>query len=196
MSTEKTLEFDQLKAGEVLSETTYYVVRSINKVVREAVVTPIGGGKDVTIGDDYLENLIRSADYYTTEEKKSRTDVLAAITGHIGMACSIYFRKQDKPKTKKAFKADLEQWKEDAKAAFIANGISGLDSFATNPVRDVIPGEMRLIKGYYLGKLNEHGRLLVYDCEEPNPDRAIKQVDPRTVEYAIVDKVKHISNSK
>jgi len=196
MSQEKNLNFDKLKPGEVLSETSYYVVRSINKSSKEAIVTPSGGGSDVIIGHDYLENLVRSADYFETEEKKSRTDVLETITSHIGMACSVYFRKQSKSKTKKAFKEDIEQWKEEAKTSFMNNGISGLDSFAVNSVKDFIPGEMRLIKGYYTGAKTEHGRLLFYDCEEPNPDRALKQVDPRTVEYTIVDKVKHISNSK
>lgn|SRR4030042_2687652 len=105
-------------------------------------------------------------------------------------SCSIYFQKQDTPKAKKAIKDETTKWVEDAKNAFLFKGVAGLEAFATTPVKDYIPGEMRLIKGYYTGAQDDRGRFMFKDMEDTKD--ILKAVDSRTTEFVIVNNVKYI----
>ena len=138
---------------------------------------------------NYLE-VLDSADTFTSTVKLNQTELIKKLMESSRVACSIYFQKASKVKTKKAFKEELAKWTEDVKDAFLDKGISGLNSFATNPVLKYTEGEMREIKGYHLGITDERGRLVFKDMEDSST--FMKAVDLRTIEYIIVQDVKYI----
>lgn len=183
----KNLDNKKLIIGSVLSETSYFTVKTFG--VDGVVILEDTRGNSLRIGRDYIENIMYSADQFATTEEVNQTQLINIMLANPNKAMSCYYQKQDKPKGPKAIKIEIANWTKAAMESFIANGQSGLEAFAVNQVKDYIPGEMRLIVGYHEGKQNERGRLLFIDMEEGATE---KQVDPRTLEYIIVNNIKYI----
>jgi hypothetical protein len=169
------------------SETQFYkeVKRAGNKVQLQNQK-----GENIVVDKEYLE-AINSHDRVKSEEKVSQTDLINLILSNPKTVMTVYFQKQDTPKTKKTIKEETTKWVEEAKSAFLSRGIVGLEEFATKPVKDYVEGEMRLMKGYHFGGVDERGRIQFKDMEEVNLD-IFKAVDPRTTVYVIVNNVKYI----
>lgn len=180
------IDYSKLKVGEILSETSYYVVTKKDASGIEAT----SHGQTIGLGKAYVEQILASADQFLTTEDKSQTDLIKLIQENPRVACSIYFQKQDAPKTKKAYNAEIEAQAADIQAALLAKGMSGVMDILKNPIKDYIPGEMRLIKGYYTGTQDERGRFLFKDMEDTKD--LLKAVDSRTTEFVIVNNVKYI----
>lgn len=183
------INYSNLKVGDILSETSYYVVKKVGSAC--IIADNSIGIKNIELSKTYVEQLLASANQIDKEEKLSQTEIISILMSNPRTACSVYFQKQDTPKTKKAIKEETAKWVEEAKAAFLSKGIIGLEEFATNPVKDYIPGEMRLIKGYHTGSQDERGRLQFVDMEDTKVT-VPKAVDTRTIEWVIVNNVKYI----
>ena len=186
------LKFNKLQIGEILSETSYYTVKKVNDDISIGNVGAIlldGNNNEIEIGKDYLENIISSAEQFTSEEKVNQTELIKTILTNARIATSIYFKKQDKKKTKKAYLNEIEIQAEAVREDFLNSGMSAVIKALSDPISKVIPGEMRLIKGYHHGTQDERGRITFVDMED---DNMVKAVDPRTIEYAIINNVKYI----
>lgn len=181
------LNFTQLKKGEILSETSYFIVENVTNIDAELSDSH---GNNISIGKEYLEKLLHSADQFIDEKKVSQTELLEVIATNPNKAMSIYFKKADKKKTIKAFKEEKEDKIKEIQNASLNNATKLLEELIDNPILKVIPGEMRLIKGYYTGSQDERGRYSFADMEDKKG--LLKQVDPRTVEYVIVGNTKWI----
>lgn len=182
------LDFNKLKVGEVLSESSYFTISNIQKDQIE--VEDSFGNKGLKISKQYVEAILSSAIQYTTEEKISQTEMINIVSANPRTAMTIYFRKADKVKTKKAFKADLELKAIEVQKDFLDRGKVALEEALVNPVLDYIPGEMREIKGYFIGTQDERGRFQFKDMEDSK--KLIKGVDSRTINYVIVNNIKYI----
>lgn len=180
--------YSKLKVGEILSETSYYVVTKKDNNGIEAT----SHGQTIVLGRQYVEQILASADQFTGNiVELNQTDLINTILANPRVACSIYFKKQDEKKKVGDFKKEKE-----AKIAEITNAkVSDipklLSNLIDNPIVATIPGAMRLIKGYHTGVQDERGRLQFIDMEDPKVT-APKGVDMRTVEYFIVNNVKYI----
>ncbi len=180
------LKYKDLQKGDIVSETTYSTVQEITKS-GTAVLLDINGNK-AEVGDSYLETMMNTADQYTNTEKMNQSELIKILLANPNKACSVYFKKQNTAKTKKKFNEDVTTWLEAAEKAFLDEGRKGLKKFATDQVQDYIPGEMRLMRGYHEGEQDDRGRIKFIDMEDENK---VKVVDPRTLQYIIVNDVKN-----
>lgn len=180
------IEFSKIKVGEVLSETSYYVVKSKTSNGLELY----DAHKNIiNIGKEYVEKILSSADQFVSIEEKNQTELIQLVMSNPRVACSIYYQKQDEKKKVGDFKAEKAAKIAEIQNAPVSKVEKLLSDLIDNPILPTIPGAMRLIKGYYTGKQNERGRFEFIDMEDNN---VMKQVDPRTMEYVIVNNVKYI----
>lgn len=105
--------------------------------------------------------------------------------------------KKDENKTKKAYNQEIADAVKKVQEAKVSEVEGILKDLIENPITKTIPGETRIMRGKHYGSVNDLGRLSFIDMEvTPDPKRTddsrIRQVDPRTLQYVIVNKVKYI----
>lgn len=166
--------------------TNYFTVKEVSG---SNVVLTNQNGQDMRSNLNTVQNAMQSADEFKKEEKLNQTDLINIVLNNPRTAMSIYFQKQDSPKTKKIYDAEVQAQAEEIQKALLAKGMPGVMEILKNPVKDYIPGEMRLIKGYYVGSQDERGRFNFVDMEDPK--KLTKGVDPRTVNFVIVNNIKY-----
>ena len=184
----------KLEKGSVLSETSFYVVDSVAK---DHVVVIDEGGNSLKIGNKYVENVLNSADNFEEEQKKTMTELADIFVNSKGIAMTVAFYKKDTNKTAKAYKAEKEAAIEKITNAKVAEVPALLNELIENPISKVIAGELRVMKGRHYGGMDDLGRIHFVDMELPKGtdakggDTRMRQVDPRTIQYVIVDNVKY-----
>jgi len=179
----------KVRTGQIFSEVQFYTVV---KTAGDKVQLINANKENIVVGQDYIDKCLQSADTYGKEEKLSQTDIINIIIAHPRTACSIYFKKQDKEKTKKAYNEEKAKKIEQIKNAKVSEVEALLSNLIDNPILNIIPGEMRLIKGYHSGTQDERGRINFIDMEDTTIS-VPKAVDPRTVEYVIINNTKYLS---
>lgn len=181
-----------LKAGSILSESSFFVVKDINK---DSVVVTDDYGNELTIGKPYVEKILNSADCFSSEENKTKTELAEIFINSPRIAMTVAFYKQDKVKTKKAFNAEVDAAVNKIQNAKVSEVEGLLRDLITNPILDYTPGELRVMKGRHYGEIDDLGRIAFIDMEEQNTnsnfDTRKKLVDPRTIQYIIVNNVKY-----
>lgn len=177
----------KIEKGQIFTEFQSYKVLEAqgNKVTVENE-----NGDKIGLPTQYVEQLLFSADYFETEEKLTMTELAEKFTSSSRIAMSVAFYKANKKKTQKAVKAEKEAWAKEVVELFNEKGKSAVEEYASKPVLDYIPGELRVMKGYHYGTMNELGRINFIDRECTDAHN-IRQVDPRTIQYLIVNKVKY-----
>lgn len=184
-----------LKVGEILSETAFYVVKSVKRDGSVEVVDD--NGNEIILGKGYVDSdILSSAETFTGTEEKTATELAEIFINSPRIAMTVEFYKKDKPKTKTQFKNEVQTWTENVKNEFLANGVSALEKYATQPVLPYTPGELRIMKGRHYGSLDEFGRVHFIDMEEekgnkPDFDARTRQVDPRTLVSVTVGGIKY-----
>lgn len=179
-----------LKKGSILSETSYFIVKQINK---KDITLEDDFGNEIEIGNEYVEKILVSADYFEIEEKKSMTELAEIFLNNPRIAMTVCFMKKDTVKTKKAYDAEVNAAIQKVQNARVGDVPTLLKDLIENPVSKVIPGEERIMKGRHYGQVDDLGRVQFVDMELPKTDSVggIRQVDPRTIKYLIVNGVKY-----
>ena len=173
-------------SGAIFSETTFYKIKATqgNNVILETQ-----DKIEVTLNKKYVENILFSADSYKSIEAKTNTELNEIIKNNPFKAMSICFTKAAKEKSKKAYNLEVAERIEDLKNAKVSELEELAIQLIENPPLKEIPGELRVIKGYHNNNFTNQGRLNFFDMED---NYVLKQVDPRTVEYVIVNNIKYI----
>jgi len=182
-----------IQTGSILSETSFFVVKSVNK---NDVTLTDDFGNELNISNDYVEKILSPADIFTSEEKKTMTELAELFINSPRIAMTVAFYKKDVPKTKTALKAEKEAMVTSFQNAKVSE-IEGLvQRFIDNPITTVIPGELRIMKGRHYGEMDDLGRIQFVDMEIAKgsgaTDARLRQVDTRSIQYLIVNKVKYI----
>lgn len=179
-------KFNQLKTGDILGESQYYVVEKIagGKV---QLKTPAGS---VVVDKGYVEAYLNSADQFSKEEDMTKTALAELFIGNPRIVMTVAFFKQDKVKTIKAYKAEVQLQAEQVQKDFMAKGISAVIDALSNPVSKVIPGELRIMRGRHYGEVDDLGRIAFTDMEVTD-GTPLRAVDPRTIQYIIVNDIKY-----
>jgi len=166
--------------------TNYFVIKEANG---SNIILTNQNGQDMKSNLNTVQNAMQSADEFKKEEKLNQTDLINIVLNNPRTAMSIYFQKQDSAKAKKVYEAEMNDWANKLKVSLVDNGVNGSMTLLEAKPDKVTPGEMRLIKGYYMGSQDERGRFNFTDMEDPK--KLIKGVDPRTVSFVIVNNVKY-----
>jgi hypothetical protein len=179
--------------GSVLSETSFYKVKEVNK---DHLVVTTDDGQDVKISNEYVEKILDSADHVVSEEKKTMTELAELFIGSPRIAMTVAFFKKEVAKTKKAYEAEKKARIDEIQSARVAEVPALLEKLIENPISKSIPGELRVMKGRHYGSVDELGRVSFIDMEKEKgtgaTDARLRQVDPRTIQYLIIAGVKYI----
>jgi hypothetical protein len=184
------MKTNQIKKGSILSETSFYVVKEVN--TRDITVVD-DLGNEITIGLPYVEKILASADIFETEEKKTMTELAELFIGSPRIAETVAFMKKDVAKTKKAYDLEKNTKIKEITEARVGDVPRLLGELIEHPLSKSIPGELRVMKGRHYGNIDELGRITFVDMEIVNtdPTAKLRQVDPRTIQYLVVQGVKY-----
>ena len=184
----------EIEVGDIFSEESHYVV---NKVAKDKVeFLHLESGKKVSLSNEYVANLLNTSDQYDNEvkvgkeDKKDGTPGIRTIFENIKSSevFTVVFKKQDKPKTKKAVEAEKETQRNKA-VAIIDKAKKAKKSMATaykealefiqnNPIKDYIEGEERVLRGYKMQFVSRDGK---YRCMDMDINRTDKETGERLV---------------
>lgn len=184
----------EIEVGDVFSEESHYVV---NKVAKDKVeFLHLESGKKVSLSNEYVANLLNTSDQYDNEvkvgkeDKKDGTPGIRTIFENIKSSevFTVVFKKQDKPKTKKAVEAEKETQRNEAvaiidkaKKAKKSMAIAykeALEFIQNNPIKDYIEGEERVLRGYKMQFVSRDGK---YRCMDMDITRTDKETGERLV---------------
>lgn len=184
----------EIEVGDIFSEESHYVV---NKVAKDKVeFLHLESGKKVSLSNEYVANLLNTSDQYDNEvkvgkeDKKDGTPGIRTIFENIKSSevFTVVFKKQDKPKTKKAIEAEKEAQRAEAvalidkakkaKKSMATAYKEALESIQNNPIRDYIEGEDRILRGYKMQFVSRDGK---YRCMDMDITRTDKETGERLV---------------
>jgi len=198
-STTVTSGSTSVTTGSILSETSFYVV---DKVENGKVFVKDDLGNSITLGDKYVNQICVSADSWTSEEKKSMTELAEIFINSPRIAMTVAFFKKDVEKTKTAYNKEVSDAILRVQNAKVSEVEGLLKSLIENPISKSTPGGLRVMKGRHHGHIDELGRVHFIDMELDNIkkpatdgssyDTRKREVDPRTIQWLIVNKVKYI----
>lgn len=176
-----------IQIGSVLTEFQAYTV--VDKK-RSTFIVKNAEGKSIELPDAYVDSLLSSAEYFTSTEKKTATELSELVSKNSFVAMSVAFTKKGKELTQKEYKQKIDSTVDKFEKATLSSLKGLVEDLISNPITKTEPGEFRVMKGYSLGTINSSGRLDFTDCEDPK-GHILKQIDPRTIEYVIFKEVKY-----
>lgn len=184
----------EIEVGDIFSEESHYVV---NKVVKDRIeFLHLESGKKVSLNNGYVSNLLNTSDQYDNEvkvgkeDKKDGTPGIRTIFENIKSSevFTVVFKKQDKPKTKKAIEAEKEAQRAEAvalidkakkaKKSMAVAYKEAIEFIQNNPVKDYIEGENRILRGYKMQFVSRDGK---YRCMDMDITRTDKETGERLV---------------
>lgn len=200
----------QLKEGDILSETSHYIVKYLRN--GSVILKHHEGGTEVALSLDYIQSFTNSADevieevHVTKEDKKDGTPGIRTIFEGIKSSevFTVVFKKQDKAKTKKQFEAEREAQRVEAialidkakkqKKSMAVAYKEALEFIQNNPVKDYIEGEDRVLRGYKMQFVSRDGK---YKCMDMDIERTEKETGERlvninTISQLIYNGVKYV----
>ena len=200
----------EIEVGDIFSEESHYVV---NKVAKDKVeFLHLESGKKVSLSNEYVANLLNTSDQYDNEvkvgkeDKKDGTPGIRTIFENIKSSevFTVVFKKQDKPKTKKAIETEKEAQRAEA-VALIDKAKKAKKSMATaykeaiefiqnNPIKDYIEGEDRILRGYKMQFISRDGKYRCMDMDITRTDKETGEslVNINTISQLIYNGTKYI----
>lgn len=200
----------EIEVGDIFSEESHYVVE---KIASDGVTfRHLESGKTVKLSNEYVQNLLNTSDQYEREVKVGKEDKKDGTPGirtiFEGIKSSevftVVFKKQDKPKTKKALEAerevqraeavDLIEKAKKAKKSMAAAYKEALELIQNNPIEDVVDGEDRVLRGYKMQFVSRDGKYRCMDMDITRTDKETGErlVNINTISQLIYNGVKYI----
>lgn len=178
-------KFDKLVQGNVLSETAFY---KVEKVVGNKVQLQMDNGESVVLDKGYVDSFLTSAEQFSKEEKVSKTELTEIFLSYPRTAITVNFNKQVK-------EADVAK---EIQEAYENSNPKEFSAKMKQAVKKGLAGEARTMVGRHFGTQDEFGRVqfidmsLDRDFSKPTYDSRQRQVDTRTLNWAIINDVKYI----
>lgn len=200
----------EIQVGDIFSEESHYVVAKIGKDSIE--FNHLESGKTVRLSNEYVKSLLNTSDQYHKEikvgkeDKKDGTPGIRTIFEAIKSSevFTVVFKKQDKPKTKKALEDERVKQREEAmalidKAKRAKKSMStaykeALEFIQNNPIKDYIEGEDRTLRGYKLQFVSRDGkyRCMDMDIKTSEKETGERLVNINTISLLIYNGIKYI----
>lgn len=175
----KRCDSSKLKVGDVYSRHSFGKIIEIDRFRGMATIQNSNGDK-WSIGLGVLELEFTIAEQYESEEKLSRTALIELMRVYPRTAMTINFNKKVKPNDN----ADeiLNLIDESIKSGKAPTKTAVRKLAASHQV-----GDERTMIGFHANSFDEHGRLKFQEA-----DKGQRLVDPRTINWAIVNRVKYV----
>lgn len=200
-----------VKVGDVLSETSHYIVAGLN-FDGSVKCKHFESGEEVNIGSTYVDKYIKSGDNFTEEVKVTKEDKKDGTLGirsifeniHSGQVFTVCFKKQDKPKSQKKLNAEIATLISDFSNEIdtIQKNKKGVadaakrfaEELIKNPVLPYEEGEESVLRGYKIQFESRDGR---YDCVDmditkTDKESGIRPVNILTIKWLIYNGVKYV----
>lgn len=179
----KLTEFSAINESTKLSETQYYKVA---KIQGERLQLVNDYGENIIVSKQYAESCLVTADQFSEQKQVNKTEAAAIFLANPSIVMTVNFNKQVKV-------ADVEK---EIMEAYDSSTPKLFETAMKKAVKRGLSGEERTIVGRHYGGQNEFGRVNFIDMnlekdESKDYDTRIRQVDPRTINYLIVNNVKH-----
>lgn len=174
-----------MKKGEIFSESNFYKLEDILANGDVEVIDDKTNEK-ITLSKKYAEFMLSSASNFIKEEKKNKTELAEIFLANSRIAMTVCFLKQVKEAD---VVSEILTEMQNAK-------LSDIEKAIKKGVKKAITGEERVMVGRHYGEINELGRVHFVDMEvvkdlTKSYDVRLRQVDPRTIIYLIVNNIKY-----
>ena len=181
--------------GSILSETSFYVVKSLEKGGKVVVVDDYG--HSINLSERYVKEITISADQYDSEEKKTKTEMQEILLANPRIAMTVAYITQSTEKLKRDYEAEKTAKINEIQRASLSTAAKLLEDLIDNPITREIPGKLRVMKGRHYGHQDTNGRVSFIDMEitrdaSKDFDTRTRLMDPRTIQWMIVNKVKNV----
>lgn len=213
MSTAKPNILKNIKEGDIFSEISHYKVKSIGRVANNFDLEHLESGEVVSLSANYVQNLLTTADQFFEEKEVTKEDNKKGEPGirtiweniHSAKVFTVAFNKQDTPLSDTKLKTLREAQITDAlvkieNAAKNKKGVANvaktvLAEIQANPINAIIPGELRVLRGYKTQFTSRDGKYDVVDMDlvkDSNIITAMRQVNINTIVWLVVDGIRYI----
>lgn len=177
-------KFQNLKNGDVLSETQFY------KVVKKSgdqVQLKTDLGEDIIVSKEYVDTCLDAADQFTEEKKITKTEAAELFLQNRYIAMKANFNKQVK-------EADVVK---EIMSAYENSTPKTMGEAVKKALKRGLEGEERTIVGRHNGTKDEFGRVHFIDMnidKVDGKDYDLRQrlVDPRTLNWFIVKNTRYV----
>jgi hypothetical protein len=171
----------KLSTGDHWSRNSYGRIVAVHQ---DEIIVENDQGTRWAIDPPLFEAEFTTADQFTETKKVTRTEMVQKIVSSARVAMTIYFRKQADPKDLKAVVKTLLDGV--GKGASVPN-----DRALGKLLKDATAGAERTMIGRHFGTTDEFGRIQFLDVEGASSGVGLKTVDPRTVEWAVIENVRY-----
>ena len=195
------------KVGDVLSESSHYVVTGIYG--NDTVLKHQESGDSVHINKMYIEKYLESADEVINEVKVTKEDKKDGTLGirsifesiHGTQVFTVCFKKQDTPKSQKKLNAEIATLISDFSNEIdtIQKSKKGVadaakrfaEELITHPILPYEEGEDRVLRGFKIQFESRDGR---YNCVDMDieDNNNIRPVNINTIKWLIIGGTKYI----
>lgn len=195
------------KVGDVLSESSHYVVTGIYG--NDTVLKHQESGDSVHINKIYIEKYLESADEVINEVKVTKEDKKDGTLGirsifesiHGTQVFTVCFKKQDTPKSQKKLNAEIATLISDFSNEIdtIQKSKKGVadaakrfaEELITHPILPYEEGEDRVLRGFKIQFESRDGR---YNCVDIDieDNNNIRPVNINTIKWLIIGGTKYV----
>lgn len=195
------------KVGDVLSESSHYVVTGIYG--NDTVLKHQESGDSVHINKMYIEKYLESADEVINEVKVTKEDKKDGTLGirsifesiHGTQVFTVCFKKQDTPKSQKKLNAEIATLISDfsneidtiqkSKKGVADAAKKFAEELIKNPILPYEEGEDRVLRGFKIQFDSRDGRYRCIDMDIEGPDN-IRPVNINTIKWLIIGGTKYV----
>ena len=195
------------KVGDVLSESSHYVVTGIYG--NDTVLKHQESGDSVHINKMYIEKYLESADEVINEVKVTKEDKKDGTLGirsifesiHGTQVFTVCFKKQDTPKSQKKLNAEIATLISDFSNEIdtIQKSKKGVadaakrfaEELITHPILPYEEGEDRVLRGFKIQFESRDGR---YNCVDMDieDNNNVRPVNINTIKWSIIGGTKYV----
>jgi len=186
------MDYKKLSKGQILSENSFFTISNVNE---DGVICVADDGTKVGLSKSYVEKMMHPGNIFDTEEEMSITELADIFINNPRVAMTVAFYKKDKEKLVKDYNREVKEAVERVQNAKVSEVESIVTDLINNPITRTIPGELRVMHGRHYRVINDLGRVQFIDMDEEYKegvhDNRARQVDPRTLQYVIVNNTKY-----
>lgn len=200
---------NDFKKGDVLSETSHYIVLDKESNSSSIKVEHLESGDTVYIDSMYIKNYLDSADEVLEEIKVTKEDKKDGTLGirsiwesiHSSQVFTVCFKKQDVPKSKKKYNEEIDNLAkmlsdEIDKTKIQKKGVSEaakkfISYLINNPVLPYEEGEDRILRGYKIQFESRDGKYQCIDMDIEDSNN-VRLVNINTIKWLIFNGKKYV----